>query len=614
MKIALPNPEFYFATFYILSFALTFVLVIVFSIRRKIPLRSVLLMLTTVSLLTIIGSRLFTIPISEWSQVFSTGFSEKYPGRSAIGGLIFGLAGLIFSQKFFGLGKPIIDLYAWIAPIGFGIQKIGCFFNGCCYGKISYLPWSVQYSRGTNAHFHHWVNSMIDENAAYSLNVHPVQLYEAIFFFTMAYIVWRTRNIWKKNGSILLFSLFLFFIFRFSIEFLRDPASSNFNNNVFLGVRLFQWFLLISGFVCGLTLLVYEKYLRSVIKQSLIVEPSLNKSIVYVLAISVLIYIFHWLFSPFELISLDLKFIPAILLMAYYTFKSLTIVKFRLATTSFFVLPLFLISQPFFPDSTKSVKSIKDFYQNEVKTYKRIDVGTSFGNIYNEVQYNPQHGQCGTTYTTEDYKHEFRMAGAGVSVITKKEKLITTKGINLYGGTDRAINLTKQQENTDFLFGANPYLKYDWNWIGIGMGVNVGNLRWIPQKPIDATTFDNGTWFFPIMPEASIRLGRRDILDLKYAYGFNFPATFPLLVNEFSLGSGFGNKTDFSIRYGLMVSKYNPFNQFFSAEGLVSKQIGLTLKYSFGHTEFNYINGTSMGHNSAERILFGVNYRFGFTK
>lgn len=105
MKIALPDPEFYFATFYVLSFAVTFMLIIVFSVRQKIPLRTVLLVLTTISLLTIIGSRLFTVPISDWNQIFSKGFSEKYPGRSAIGGIIFGLVGLIFSQKYFGLGN-----------------------------------------------------------------------------------------------------------------------------------------------------------------------------------------------------------------------------------------------------------------------------------------------------------------------------------------------------------------------------------------------------------------------------------------------------------------------------------------------------------------------------
>ena len=614
MKIAFPGPEFYFFTFYILSFAVTFLLILGFSVRQKIPVRSVLLLLATVSLMTIIGSRLFTVPITDWGQVFNAGFSEKYSSRSGIGGLIFGLAGFIFAQKFLGLGKPIIDLYAWITPIGFGIQKIGCFLNGCCYGKPSDLPWSVQYPRGTNAHFHNWINNMIDENAAFSVNVHPVQLYEVIFFFAIAYLIWRTKKIWKKNSSILLFSLFLFFIFRFSIEFIRDPASSNFSNNMFLGVRLFQWGLLISGFVCGLILLINEKYLKPVIKQRLIVEPSLNKSIIYVLAGSVIIFIFHRLFSPFEMISFDLEFIPAIFFMVYHVFKSLTIAKFRLATASFFVLPLFLISQTFLPDSTKSVRSIKDFYMNEVKTYKRIDVGGSFGNISDELQYNPQQGQCGTTYTTEDYKHEFRLAGGGYSAITKQDNLITTKGIYLYGGTNKEMNLTRQQEKSFFLLGVNPYIKYDWNWVGIGMGMHLGNLRWVPLRPIDETTFNNGTKAFPIMPEGFVRLGRRDIIDIKYAYGFNSPATFPLLTSELSLGSGFGNKTGFSVRYGLLISQYNSFNQFFSAEGLVSKKIGLSLKYSFGPVEYYNLSNTPIDYKTTGRILFGVNYRFGFTK
>jgi prolipoprotein diacylglyceryltransferase len=134
MKIAVSNPELYFAFFYVLSFVVTFVLIIFFSHRIKIPLWSVLLMLTTVSLCTIVGSRLSTIPFSEWGQIITTGRFDGYQGRFAVGGLLLGLAGLVFSQKILGVGEPIFNLYAWIAPIGFGIQKIGCFLNGCCYG------------------------------------------------------------------------------------------------------------------------------------------------------------------------------------------------------------------------------------------------------------------------------------------------------------------------------------------------------------------------------------------------------------------------------------------------------------------------------------------------
>jgi prolipoprotein diacylglyceryltransferase len=611
MKIAVQDPGFYFALFYVLSFTVPLILVIVFSIKRKIPFRSVLLMLTTVSLLTILGSRLFFIPINEWPRIFSAGSDLEYPNRSAIGGMLFGLAGLIFSQKFLGIEDPILELYAWITPLGLGIQKIGCFINGCCFGEPTGLPWSVRYPTGTSAHFHQWISGTIETNAGFSTTIHPVQLYETVILFIIAFIVWRTRNVWKKKGSALIFTLCLFFIFRFLIEFLRDPSASNFGNKIYLGIRLFQWFLLVCGLLGSLALLVYEKYLRAGISQGLAIEPSLNKSIAYIIIISAAINVCHGLFSRFELISLDLKFVPAILFMAYHVFKSLARIKFRLAATSFFVIPLFLISQTFFPDSTKSNKSLKNFYQNEVTSYKRIDAGTSFGKFYNELRYNPHQGQCGTTYTSENYKHEFRLGGAGFALITQDEKAMTTKGINLYGGSDKETNLTTLKENSYFLFGVNPYIKYDLNWIGLGVGLQLGNLRWAPMNPIDSYTVKNGTKFSPVMPEASLRLGRRDILDLKYNFGFNFPAEFPSLINELSLGSGFGNKTNFSLRSGIEVS--NNENFFISAEGVVSKQIGVAIRYSYGRADLYDYSTSIMDSKHFQRILFGLNYRFGFS-
>jgi Prolipoprotein diacylglyceryltransferase len=475
------------------------------------------------------------------------------------------------------------------------------------------MPWSVQYPKGTNAHFHQWISGMIDENATFSSNIHPVQLYEMFFLFLIAFIVWRTRNFWKKKASALLFSLFLFFIFRFSIEFLRDPATSVFGNKIIFGVRLFQWLLLISGFVCALILFVNEKYFISRIIERSTINPSLGKSIIYIFILSVSIFVCHGLFSRFELVSLDLMFIPAILLMAYFVFKSLAKAKFRLAATSFFIVPLFLITQTFFPDSAKTTRSLKSFYQNEVKTYRRIDFGTSIGDYYNELQYNPHEGQCGTAYTTEDYKHEFRMAGAGISFISREGKITTTKGINLYGGSNKEMNFTTHQENSYFLFGVNPYVKYDLKWLGFGAGLHVGNLRWVPLSPINEITFNRGTRFSPIMPEASLRLGRHDILDLRYDFGFNFPTTFPLLAHGLSIGSGFGNKTNFDVRYGLELSNKNGFlQQFFSAEGLLSRQIGIRLKYSFGHASFYSYSSTLAEYKDFQRIQLGLNYRFGF--
>jgi prolipoprotein diacylglyceryltransferase len=611
MKMVISNQGFLFAFFYALSFTAVFVVVVIFSIRRKIPLQSVLLLLTTVTLMTIIGSRLFTAPFKDWGYIASAGNLDNFHGRSAMGGLLFGLAGFIISQKILGLGRPIVELYAWISPIGFGIQKIGCFLNGCCFGRPTSLPWGISYPVGTSAHFHHLLNGLIDQNASYSLNIHPVQLYETIGFFTLAFIVWRTQKKWERTYSTLLFSLFLFLILRFFSEFIRDPTSSGFSSTYFWGISTFQWGILTFGILSAVLLLINEKRLRKNVREKTISEPSLRKTIVFILIISFIVYFLRGMFSSFELYSLYIKFVPAILLTGYLVTRSLAVYKVRLVSTSFLILPLFLITQTFPQDSVKQKESIQEFYQNKVLKYKRIDFGTSFGSYYNTLRYNPNKGECGTTYTNEDYEYVYRMAGAGFSSVKKDEKSIKTLGVNLYGGINKERNITKDWKKSHFLLGVNPYIKSDVKWIGIGVGLHIGNLRWVPVKPIDEITFNSGTRFSPVLPEVYLRVGRRDILDLKYTYGFNNPTPFPLLMSEFSVGSGFGNKSEVSLRFGEAFSDNHSFS-FISFEGLVDKKLGLNIKYNFGGDQ--YLSTTNQNINTSGSLLFGLNYRFGFEK
>ena len=609
MKIDISDPGVFFGFFYVISFAITFVLFIIFSHRLKIPLRSVLLLLTTVTVCTIVGSRLSTIPVSEWGQLIVTGRFDGYHGRYAIGGLLFGLAGLVLSRHFLRINKSIINLYAWISPIGFGIQKMGCFFNGCCYGKSSDLPWSVQYPFGANAHYHHFLSGLIDADAEYSSTIHPVQLYEVIILLIIAFIVWKSQKFLKKTWSTLIFSLLLFSIFRFSMEFLRDPASSNFDSRIIMGISLIQWILLIMGLVWSVTLLLYERR-RGNDHQSLPeTGTSLRHSVLYLLNITAFIYIFRGLFSPFELISVYTEFIPAVLLTAGYLFRSLQTIRIKVAATPFIILPLFLITQTFSPDSVKqaSVKGLNE----ESKSYKRIDLNTSFGDFYNTLSYNPQEGDCGTVYTHEDYEYLYRVGGAGLSFVKTEGKKMLTRGINIYGGVSNERNLTKQWEKTDFLFGINPFIKYDLNWVGFGAGAHLGNIRWVPAGPLEKQYFDRGTRVSPFLPEVLLRVGRRDILDLQYRYGFNLPTSVPVLLHEFSIGTGFGSKTDYNLRFGTAVSDYySP--KFITAEALLSKGIGLSFKYYFGGEDFYLSNNYPEFIERKGRIQFGANYRFGF--
>jgi len=568
MIIAVQDPEAWFAIFYVLSFAVSLLLFIVFATKSKIPVRSVLLTLTAVSLCMIVGSRLSTIPVSEWGKIIVTGNFEGYQDRHAVGGLLFGLAGFILCQKVLVLNKTIINLYAWITPVGLGIQKIGCFLNGCCFGKPSDLPWSVQYARSTNAHFHHWINGLIDENALLSLRVHPVQLYEAILFLTISFIVWRSLRFWRRRWSALIFSLCLLAAFRFFMEFLRDAAVPANTFTTTFGINPVQWFLLAMAAACSLGLILTEKSSKTVFQGHQEAEPTLRVLSLFVLSVSVVIYVFRNLFTSFELISLNIRFIPAILLTAYYVFRSLKISSLRLTTTAFFVLPLLLAAQTFSPDSTGS-ESVKEFY-NDVKSYKRIDLNTSFGEYYSSVSFNPHEGYCGTAYTDEDYKYIYRLAGAGFSVVKKNEDFITTRGINLYGGIDKESNLTRHWQKTDIIFGVNPYFKYDRKWVGLGAGAHLGNIRWVPVSPVDKRFFDRGTRFSPILPEVQIRIGPKEVFNLQYNYGFNYPASLPVLPHELSIGTGFGLKDGYDLRLGIAVA-HDYSTAFLSAEALLGK-------------------------------------------
>lgn len=595
MEISTLNPSLYFKLFYILAFAFIFLMVIHKSIKRGYQLRSILLLLTTITLFSVIGSRLFTIPVDQWLSVLNSESNLDFSNRSAVGGLLFGFIGLIVAKQLFGFGRPLLDLYAWTVPIGLGIQKMGCFINGCCYGKPSEVFWGVAYPKGTNAHFNHWSANMIDVNAPFSMSVHPVQLYETLGLFMIAFIVWKSRSFWKKNLSTLLFSFFLFFTFRFIIEFIRDPVSSQFNEHYLFGIRTFQWMIFGVGLCLGLVLFLYEKYVKVSFESNSKPIPHFRVDITYILLISIVIYTFDGLLTKFELVAIWIKFIPAVLLSVYYLLTNLEYKKYRMALSFVLLLPFYVMAQTVQTDSSKVTK------------YQRIDFGGSFGDFLNEVRYNPQTNDCGgTSYTHEYFKNTYSIGGVGYSQITEKGNNRNTFGVNVHLGNITSTNLTTNEKKSQFTYGVNPYFKYDWNWVGLGVGLQVGSLHRNPYEALDEANISDAYEKNSALFEYYFRLGRRDWLDIDYNYGFLFPSPYPTAYGRVSIGSGFGKKSDYSLRYGKI---YPLESNFISAEGLITDQLGVNFMYIF--KEKNDFHDGSYRDGSG-KIVFGLNYRFGF--
>ncbi len=139
---------------------------------------------------------------------FSNGFVfTGFQGMSFHGGAIgVIIAGLLFCKKhkynFYELADAVVPLIS----IALFLGRIGNFINAELWGRITTKPWGMIFPNGGD------------------LPRHPSQIYEAILeglvLFVISYILFRKV---KKYGLVFWTWIGLYGIFRFLIEFVREP-------------------------------------------------------------------------------------------------------------------------------------------------------------------------------------------------------------------------------------------------------------------------------------------------------------------------------------------------------------------------------------------------------
>jgi phosphatidylglycerol:prolipoprotein diacylglycerol transferase len=124
----------------------------------------------------------------------------------------------------------LADVLAPFMALAHGIGRIGCFLNGCCYGKPSNVPWAISFPKfvdetglvtGSPVYLYQLDRSLITADAARSLPVHPTQIYAVLGLFAISAIL---LLLWKRRafkGQIFWSYLVLYSLFRFGNEFLR---------------------------------------------------------------------------------------------------------------------------------------------------------------------------------------------------------------------------------------------------------------------------------------------------------------------------------------------------------------------------------------------------------
>jgi phosphatidylglycerol:prolipoprotein diacylglycerol transferase len=114
------------------------------------------------------------------------------------------------------------DLAAPGIMLGLFFGRIGCYLNGCCYGKPTSAAIGVVFPRG-GATWHAQIDAHLIKWGDQALAVHPTQLYESIAcfaIFAFLYYVLRPRR--RAYGEVFAAMLILYAIARSVVEIWRD--------------------------------------------------------------------------------------------------------------------------------------------------------------------------------------------------------------------------------------------------------------------------------------------------------------------------------------------------------------------------------------------------------
>ncbi|MCX7771141.1 MAG: prolipoprotein diacylglyceryl transferase [Proteobacteria bacterium] len=152
------------------------------------------------------------------------------------GGIIFAVPISIYLLKKFKL--PIIktiDTTSIAIPLAHFFGRLGCFFAGCCYGKVCELPWAVTFKHPKSI-------------APVNIPLHPTQLYESLANLFLFIILLSTRKKTDKNGLKTGIYLIGYGIIRFIVELFRGDY-----RQIYFSLSSAQWisvfFILIGAII-----------------------------------------------------------------------------------------------------------------------------------------------------------------------------------------------------------------------------------------------------------------------------------------------------------------------------------------------------------------------------
>jgi phosphatidylglycerol:prolipoprotein diacylglycerol transferase len=179
--------------------------------------------LVTVILVTLVasvlGARMLYVMehLEDFRRQWSGVFALWEGGLTLYGGIAAGtVAGLLAARR---AGLPMWTVADALTPslaLGTMFGRVGCYLNGCCYGRPTTLPWGVTFPGDSFA-------GLEFGNAA----VHPAQLYAALAGLGLFAATWAVRRRLRVPGTLFWGFVAAFALVRIPLDLTRayEPSA-----------------------------------------------------------------------------------------------------------------------------------------------------------------------------------------------------------------------------------------------------------------------------------------------------------------------------------------------------------------------------------------------------
>ena len=181
----------------------------------------------------VVGARIAYV-VEHWSQEFAGHLDMII--RVDKGGLMF-YGGLILAIVVFLVWCRVksekmlqmADLFAVVIPLGHAFGRVGCFFYGCCFGRLSDAACAVSFPRGSPVWHEQLKAGLIAADARAARPVLPTQLFEAVAVFILfVALLALYRRFWKERPGFLTGCYMVSYAcIRYGIEVLRGDPRAN---------------------------------------------------------------------------------------------------------------------------------------------------------------------------------------------------------------------------------------------------------------------------------------------------------------------------------------------------------------------------------------------------